>query len=67
VTAIDTQTRRQESSRQVVGWRFEELRRIGYRQADAMELALRAEIELHAAVDLVRRGCPHELAVRILT
>jgi hypothetical protein len=46
-------------------WRFEELRRAGYDIADAAEVALRTEIDLHWAVSLVRRGCPSATAVRI--
>ena len=54
-------------TRLVVGWRFEELRDAGYDERDAMELALRTEIDLHLALELVRNGCPLETAVRILT
>lgn len=46
-------------------WRLEELRRAGYDIADAVELALRTEIDLHWAVSLVRRGCPSATAARI--
>jgi hypothetical protein len=46
-------------------WRFEELRRAGYDIADAAEVALRTEIDLHWAVSLVRRGCPSATARRI--
>lgn len=46
-------------------WRFEELLRAGYAMADALELALRTEVDLHWAASLVRRGCPSATAVRI--
>jgi hypothetical protein len=46
-------------------WRFDELLRAGYDIADAAELALRTEIDLHWAVSLVQRGCPSETATRI--
>jgi hypothetical protein len=46
-------------------WRFDELLRAGYDIADAAELALRTEIDLHWAVSLVRRGCPSATATRI--
>ena len=36
-------------------WRFDELLRAGYDIADAAELALRTEIDLHWAVSLVQR------------
>ena len=46
-------------------WRLEQLRHAGYDIADAVELALRTEIDLHWAVSLVRRGCPSATAARI--
>jgi len=46
-------------------WRFDELLRAGYDIADAAELALRTEIDLHWAVSLVRRACPSATAARI--
>ena len=50
----------------IEAWRMEELRRAGYDRRAAFELAARHDIDLHVAVDLVRRGCPHDLALRIL-
>ena len=46
-------------------WRFDELLRAGDDIADAAELALRTEIDLHWAVSLVQRGCPSATATRI--
>ncbi|HEX2302435.1 MAG TPA: hypothetical protein VHH57_02325 [Gaiella sp.] len=46
-------------------WRLDELLRGGYDIADAVELALRTEIDLHWAVSLVRQGCPSATAARI--
>lgn len=51
---------------QIVSWRAEELIRAGYDELDALELALERHVDLHRAVDLVRRGCPPKTAVRIL-
>jgi hypothetical protein len=48
-------------------WRLEELVRAGYEPWDALALSRRPEIDLHAAIDLVKRGCPSRTAVRILT
>ena len=48
-------------------WRLEELLRAGYEQEDATEVAFHLDIDLHRAVDLVRRGCPSGTAVRIVT
>jgi len=47
-------------------WRAEELERAGYNPEAAFELALRSDVDLHAAVALVERGCPPELALQIL-
>jgi hypothetical protein len=50
----------------IEAWRFEALERAGYRPADAAELAARNDVDLHLAVDLIRRGCPSDLALQIL-
>ena len=47
-------------------WRLEELVRAGYDPSSAFELAARTDVDLHAAVELVERGCPSELAAQIL-
>jgi hypothetical protein len=58
--AVETETERVER------WRIGELERAGYDAAQAQVLARRMEVDLHHAVDLVGRGCPPELALRIL-
>jgi hypothetical protein len=50
----------------VVEWRFATLTRSGYDVDGAAEIASRFEIDLHRAAELVTRGCPPELALRIL-
>jgi hypothetical protein len=50
----------------VMQWRIEELERAGYAPDDVLVIALDPSIDLHVAIDLIRRGCPHELALRIL-
>jgi hypothetical protein len=47
-------------------WRLEELLRAGYEVEDATEVAFHLEVDLHKAVDLVRRGCPSATAVQIV-
>jgi hypothetical protein len=47
-------------------WRCTELRRAGYGIKDALLLALNTEIDLHLALELPARGCPHQTALRIL-
>jgi len=50
----------------VRAWRLEELERAGFDNRLAAELAARSEVDLHTAVELVQRGCPPQLAARIL-
>ena len=47
-------------------WRTSELMRVGFPGDDAVALAARFEVDLHEAIELVQRGCPPTLAVRIL-
>ena len=47
-------------------WRQEELERAGYDSDGAAAIAVRLDIDLHQAVDLVRGGCPPEVALAIL-
>jgi hypothetical protein len=57
---VETETERIER------WRAEELERAGYEPLQAAELAVRNDVDLHLAVDLLERGCPLETALRIL-
>ena len=50
----------------ILAWRAEALERAGYTPAEAAEVAIRHDIDLHRAVGLLERGCPHELALQIL-
>ena len=47
-------------------WRAEELERAGFDPRAAVAVATRHDIDLHFATDLLRRGCPAELALQIL-
>jgi hypothetical protein len=47
-------------------WRADELMRAGFDPSSAGELAARLDIDLHAATELVDRGCSPELALQIL-
>jgi hypothetical protein len=47
-------------------WRREELERAGYDSTSAQVLAANHDIDLHEAVDLLRRGCSVDLALQIL-
>ena len=47
-------------------WRTGELVRAGYEPSAAAMLAARPDVDLHYAIDLIRAGCQHELALQIL-
>lgn len=49
----------------VLSWRYDLLRRAGYRREDAFALA-RARVDVHAAAELLQRGCPAPTALEIL-
>jgi hypothetical protein len=57
---------REAAQEEIVSWRLEQLKLAGYGRAEAEVLARRVDIDLHEATDLVRNGCPPELAVAIL-
>jgi hypothetical protein len=57
---VETETERVER------WRTAELMRVGFAGDDAIALAVCTDVDLHEAIELVGRGCPPELAVRIL-
>jgi hypothetical protein len=64
VTTAEVVTR--DEMERVEAWRLEELERAGYGFDAATELSQRHDVDLHAAVALIRRGCAPELALRIL-
>ena len=65
MAAAEVTTRETEQER-IERWRAEELERAGYETAAASLLATRADIDLHDAIELLRKGCAAELALRIL-
>jgi hypothetical protein len=50
----------------VLAWRIERLREVGCSDGLAGTLARDSRYDLHALLELVDRGCPVELAARIL-
>lgn len=64
MTAVETQTR--EEAELVEAWRAEQLEMAGYGAQAAAELAMRQDIDLHLAIDLLASGCSAELALQIL-
>jgi hypothetical protein len=65
MNAIETSTAELDVD-QVIRWRCEELERAGYEPQQAHLLAITLHVDLHLAVDLTRRGCPPDTAIRIL-
>ena len=63
--AAELHTRESELER-IEHWRGEMLERAGYPPDAAAELAGRHDVDLHTAVDLVEKGCPPDVALRIL-
>jgi hypothetical protein len=54
------------SDPQVVEWRYDQLRRAGFPPALAGPAAADGRLDLHAVIELAERGCPPDLALRIL-
>jgi hypothetical protein len=50
----------------IVEWRRDRLLAAGFAPDVAAELAQDCDIDLHAVLGLIDRGCPPELAARIL-
>jgi hypothetical protein len=66
VAAIDITLIDQTETERIERWRAEELQRAGYEARAAGRLAVRHDVDLHAAVELLERGCPPDLALKIL-
>lgn len=64
--AADVQIQEVTERERIERWRAEELERAGYGVDDAIELAVRPDVDLHLAVELLANGCPPETALRIL-
>jgi hypothetical protein len=60
-----TRSRAVRCDPQVAEWRRSQLSRAGFPAALAARAAS-ARLDLHAAIELVERGCPPPLALRIL-
>jgi len=60
---METPTR---DRKDVAEWRREQLAHSGFPLPLALRLACDSRYDLHALIELVERGCPPELAVRIL-
>jgi len=63
---MQTKTTAVQALDQLVRWRREQLVGSGFAPGLATRVAGNTDYDLHALIELVERGCPPELAVRIL-
>jgi hypothetical protein len=63
---VQTKTRSERQVDEVVRWRREQLAETGFSLPLGARVANDARYDLHALIELVERGCPPELAARIL-
>jgi hypothetical protein len=61
---VETDRRREPAS--IAAWRQQQLADAGFPAALAREVAHDPAYDLHALIELVERGCPPTLAVRIM-
>jgi hypothetical protein len=66
MSAAELHLHRETEGERIRRWRAEELERAGYGREAAAELAARADVDLHLAIELIERGCPAATALRIL-
>jgi hypothetical protein len=66
MTAAETRLYLDTELERIEQWRAEELERVGYPRRDARQLAARHDVDLHLATDLIRQGCPVQVALQIL-
>jgi len=66
VSTIKLELPDEQEEERIIRWRLTELTRAGYDWPASMSIAARHDIDLHAAVELLRRGCPPLTALRIL-
>jgi len=64
MTAVDTEVL--DETELVESWRAEQLELAGYGAAAAAKLAMRHDVDLHVAIELLSHGCAPELALKIL-
>jgi hypothetical protein len=63
---VQTQATHEQEADEVVAWRRDQLAHAGFTLPLAARLAADPRFDLHALIELVERGCPPELAIRIL-
>jgi hypothetical protein len=63
---VQTHTTRESEVQELVSWRRKQLAGSGFSLRLAARIANDPRYDLHALTELVERGCPPELAARIL-
>jgi hypothetical protein len=63
---MDTGTAQKQCGHDVIGWRRDQLVHSGFPLRLASRIASDGRFDLHALIELTERGCPPQLAVRIL-
>ena len=66
MTAAEAGVQVETEIERIEAWRAAELQRAGYDGPAADKLAVRHDVDLHRAADLLRQGCPHDVALAIL-
>ena len=66
MTAAETGVQLETEIERIEAWRAEELQRAGYDALAAEKLAVRHDVDLHVASDLLKQGCPQDVALEIL-
>jgi hypothetical protein len=66
LAATDLQLLEQTEVERIERWRAEALEKAGYEPRAAGRLAVRHDVDLHRAIDLLERGCSPQLALKIL-
>ena len=64
---MNTELRQARTGGDVVAWRRDQLVHSGFPLSVASRVARDPRFDLHALIELTERGCPPELAVRILS
>lgn len=66
LAATELQLLEQTEVERIERWRAEELERAGYAPRAAGRLAVRHDVDLHFATELIKHGCSPDLALKIL-
>lgn len=66
MAAAEVDVQEETEVERIERWRAEELERAGYDPRAAEKLAIRHDVDLHLAVELIQQGCPTDVALKIL-